>query len=103
MLKTNILRRNNYVDMQICVSEDLFFSFLKKLTNKDPCPGPTGLFQRNTSILQCPVDTPEEQLLLRVHLFHFTVTDAKIPVIKLVEAEDVDRNKGQVRSNLRNL
>lgn len=77
------------------VCEKINFCFFEKLTKKYSRPGATCIFQGNAGILQCPVDTLEELLLLRVHLFHFTVTDAKKLVIKLIEPEDVKRN-GQV-------
>lgn len=54
-------------------------------TKKDASPGPAGVLHGNASILQRPVDTLKELLLLRVHLFHLAVADAEELVVELVE------------------
>lgn len=57
-------------------------------TKKHARPGPTGVLHGNASILQCPVDTLKQLLLLRVHLFHLAVTDTEKLVVEFVKPEE---------------
>lgn len=61
--------------------------WLCSLTDEHPCTGATGLLHWNSSVLQSSVNTLQQVLLLRVHLFHFTVADAEELVVKFIESE----------------
>lgn len=56
-------------------------------TKKHACPGPVGVLHGDASVLQRPVDTLEELLLLRVHLLHLDVANAEKLVVEVVVPE----------------
>lgn len=64
------------------------FNIFDSLTKKDSGSCPAGFFHGNASVLQSPVNTLKELLLLRVHLLHLTVTDAKKLVVKFIKPAD---------------
>lgn len=57
-------------------------------TEKHACPGAAGVLHGNASILQRPVDTLKQLLLLRVHLFHLAVADPEKLVVEFVKPEE---------------